>query len=282
MQGELDKRNEFNAYNQGRELKRGEYLCKASFPTASPGINCIKERQLCDISTGKARCVCKEGWKGYRCEELTSEPPTTVPTKMPTVVQVNGACTQNSYCTTENTECIDGKCACKSGFTLRKGSCINVNECEDRGTNECHRDAHCIDNFGGYECICKDGFTDMDLSYPGRDCQQTNECKLGTDSCDKASKVCVDRRPPEKWECVEKTPSPTLMPTPKPTPSPIVVIILLCNTGPYELKENECECEAISGRNGVRRCRTALRGNTIYINTRDACVVAAFGGKCLN
>jgi Calcium-binding EGF domain len=218
MQGELDKMSEMVEYIHGRQLKRGYFLCEVSSPTTSLPTFCLKQKQLCDTSTGEARCICEEGWKGSRCQDRIYEPPSMLPTKMPTLMQFGRVCTDSSQCTTGNTECIDGKCGCKSGFTSRKGSCINVDECGDRASNQCHRYAQCIDNYGGYECNCNDGFTDMNTSLPGRNCEQLNECKLGTHNCDAATQACVDRRPPEKWECVEKTPAPTPKPSPKPTP----------------------------------------------------------------
>jgi Calcium-binding EGF domain len=101
----------------------------------------------------------------------------------------------------------------------RKGSCININECEKGYPNGCNRNADCIDMEGAYQCICKDGFTDADLDITGRNCTQTNECQLRTHNCDDTTQVCVDRRPPAKWECVERTPAPT----PKPTTKPVIV-----------------------------------------------------------
>jgi hypothetical protein len=287
MQGELDKMSEIVAYNQGRELKIGKFLCKASSPTTSRGIYCIKEKQSCDISKGKARCICKEGWRGSRCEELISEPPSTLPTKMPTIVKVSGVCTHGSHCITENTECIDGECACKSGFTSRKGSCINVNECGDHVSNSCHRYAQCIDNYGGYECNCNDGFTDMNPSLPGRNCQQSNECNLGTDSCDRASEVCVDRPPPLKWECVEVTPSPTPKPSPKPMPPPTSpptnnpIRTANCEGNLIILDANECECSFVQCRPELY-CRIdgTSPGNTVYyyILLRTTCETSS--GSC--
>jgi Calcium-binding EGF domain/EB module len=217
--GNPDDIDQFHAQNNERQLKRDRFLCQVSSLTTLYVTFCITERQLCDTSTGKARCICSKGWKGSRCEELISEPPSTLPTKMPTLSRVGGICTDSTYCAEANSECIEGRCQCQSGYTSRKGSCININECRERANHGCHQDAQCIDNDGGYDCICKDGFTDVNPSLPGRNCKQTNECSLGTDSCDKATQMCVDRRPPEKWECAERTPAPTPKPTPKPTPS---------------------------------------------------------------
>jgi EB module/Calcium-binding EGF domain len=137
---------------------------------------------------------------------------------MPTSSRVDSTCILSSDCTIENSYCLEGQCRCKSGFTPRKGSCINMNECEKGYSNGCDKKAFCIDTEGGYQCICKDGITDANPDISGRSCKQTNECQLRTNNCDEATQVCVDRCPPEKWECVGKTPAPTPEPTPKPVP----------------------------------------------------------------
>jgi Hint module/Calcium-binding EGF domain len=227
FKGNLDENNQLVAHNDGRELKKGQFSCGASSPT----VYCLKERQLCDTSTGKACCICAEGWKGSRCQNRIDEPPSTLPTKMPTSSGVGSACTLSSDCATDNLYCLEGQCRCQSGFSPRKGSCINVNECEERAFNGCHRDALCIDTEGSYECNCKLGFSDTNPTLPGRQCQQLNECNLGTHNCDAATQVCLDRRPPEKWECVERTPAPTPKPTRPPTPPPTVAPIADCFSG---------------------------------------------------
>jgi hypothetical protein len=69
-------------------------------------------------------------------------------------------------------------------------------------------------------------------------------CFFWTDTCDKAIQVCVDRCPPEKWECVEKTPAQTPKPTnksnPPPTSNPIWINI--CTIGNEILLDNQCTC----------------------------------------
>jgi hypothetical protein len=201
-----------------RELKKGKFRCGDS----SSNIFCIEERQVCDVSSGKAHCICAEGWSGSRCQEMIDETPLMLPTKMPTspplfIAYLGDTCNPNKDCATDNSYCFEGQCRCKSGFTPRKGSCININECDPKFDNGCDNNAECIDTDGSYECLCLDGFRDAPSALPGRQCQQMNECKLGTHNCDEVTQVCVDRRPPEKWECVERTPAPTPRPTRKPT-----------------------------------------------------------------
>jgi hypothetical protein len=48
---------------------------------------------------------------------------------------------------------------------------------------------------------------------PGRDCAQINECvDITLNDCNTKTQVCLDRPPPKKWECVERTPAPTPFP----------------------------------------------------------------------
>jgi Calcium-binding EGF domain len=215
----VDDNTQVVADNEGRELKRGFFLCEVSSSQAL----CRKGKQLCDTSIGVARCICEAGWKGSRCEESIYEPPSILPTSMPTSSRIGNACILSSDCTTQNAYCVEGQCQCQPGFTRQKGHCYNINECEKGYPNGCNRYADCIDMEGGYQCICKDGFADANPDIPGRNCQQTNECQLRTHNCDEATQVCVDRRPPEKWECVERTPAPTPKPTPKPVTTPTLI-----------------------------------------------------------
>jgi Calcium-binding EGF domain/EB module len=203
-------------------LKKGKFRCG----DRSSQIFCIEERQVCDKSSGEATCICADGWTGSKCQELIDEPPSMPPTKMPTsaplaLARLGGACNPSKECATKNSHCFEGKCLCESGFISRKGHCININECERDFDNGCDVNADCIDTEGSYECRCRDGFRDAISTLPGRQCQQINECKLGTHDCDEATQVCIDRRPPKKWVCVERTPSPTTKPTRVPTHPPV-------------------------------------------------------------
>jgi Calcium-binding EGF domain/EB module len=217
FQGNPNNGNQLLAHNHVRKLKRGRYLCQVSSAITLYVTFCFKERQLCDTSTGRAKCICAEGWKGSRCQDRVYEPPSIPPTNMPTISLLGSKCSKSIDCATDHSDCFEGQCQCNYGFTSRKGFCINVNECENGFPNECHRDAKCIDYEGSYECSCNDGFHDIDPGLPGRKCKQKNECRIGEHNCDEASQVCLDRRPPKKWECIEKTQAPT----PKPTQMPI-------------------------------------------------------------
>jgi Calcium-binding EGF domain len=170
-------------------------------------------------------CLCNEGLTGdgiESCSVIPSASPSAMdPMTKPTAYPIRkdtlrkDFCIQSSDCEISNTDCVLGKCTCKEGFARRKSECININECGLGYINSCHRNANCIDTIGSYKCQCKDGFHDKDtLSLPGIDCIQTNECIVkGSTLCKLETEVCIDRRPPLKWECVGKTPAPTKRPT---------------------------------------------------------------------
>ncbi|XP_068756010.1 fibulin-1-like [Montipora capricornis] len=57
----------------------------------------------------------------------------------------------------------DGKesyaCLCIAGYTGNSTNCIDFDECSTDSSNNCSKDAECINNPGSYECGCKDGFS---------------------------------------------------------------------------------------------------------------------------
>ncbi|KAG0433549.1 hypothetical protein HPB47_019805, partial [Ixodes persulcatus] len=93
-------------------------------------------------------CQCRPGYVGLQCEaevdECISSP--CYPTGTERCVD-----TDNSY-----------KCICNPGYTgelceaSRRGSSININECE---SNPCLNDGKCTDSINGYKCYCPPGWT---------------------------------------------------------------------------------------------------------------------------
>jgi hypothetical protein len=198
-------------------MERGKFLCENS----NPIVYCFKERQKCKTSNGVTKCVCEEGWSGKACSvHIDDDKAMSQTAKSPTPTPLNGMCNVDHECKTPNSICIDKQCQCKPGFSPRKDSCINQNECSNHYDNGCDFFAECIDTEGSYECKCKDGYADANVATPGRQCKQKNECLTGEHDCDGDTEVCIDKRPPEKWECVERTPAPTKKPTKKPAQIP--------------------------------------------------------------
>lgn len=54
--------------------------------------------------------------------------------------------------------CSDGQCVCQTGFTMLNNECTDIDECA-RGDHNCHKDADCTNNNGGFSCACKKDFT---------------------------------------------------------------------------------------------------------------------------
>lgn len=141
--------------------------------------------------------------------------PTPAPTKSPT--------TCAATCTGDNTECDDNDdCVCQQGFfrfNAASPNCLDENECQDGFPNNCDRFASCTNTVGSYVCSCNDGYEDAPTSTtPGTDCVNINECEEGKDNC-APDTICVDRNPPQKFECLSPTPAPTPPPTRAPDPA---------------------------------------------------------------
>jgi Calcium-binding EGF domain len=179
---------------------------------ACVGVVCHEDAS-CKVSTSNtAVCICNDNLVGDGITTC-SPPPKTPPVKTPSFV-----CKSDLNCTMklENSLCIAGVCTCKKGFyqSNGKGQCISENQCADGFPNDCHKNAICTNTEGGYFCTCMDGYHDLNTNVkPGTVCAQTNEClKPSMNNCNNETQVCLDRPPPKKWECVERTPAPTPVP----------------------------------------------------------------------
>ena len=92
----------------------------------------------------------------------------------------------------------DGKdtCAppsCDIGYFFDGKTCIDFDECAT-GLNNCHADATCTNNEGGYTCACKNGFIgdgkdtctmscDIGFFFDGKTCVDFDECATGLNNC---------------------------------------------------------------------------------------------------
>ena len=65
--------------------------------------------------------------------------------------------------------------------------------CKSDALHDCHPDAACTDNAGGWACECNTGYTG-----DGQSCTEDDECALQTDDCD-ANAACTNT--PGAWEC---------------------------------------------------------------------------------
>ncbi|KAI1705793.1 kunitz/Bovine pancreatic trypsin inhibitor domain-containing protein [Ditylenchus destructor] len=54
-----------------------------------------------------------------------------------------------------NGKCVNDKCRCPKGFEMRKGKCVDTNECH---WVDCGRNAQCFNLVGSFRCECRPGF----------------------------------------------------------------------------------------------------------------------------
>lgn len=133
-------------------------------------------------------------------------------------ISVESVASCSDICKGRNRECVDDECVCKNGFFAFNAAsthCVDENECQDGYPNECHRHATCTNTHGSYTCACNDGWRDTGSSGKlGFDCVNIDECAEGMDDC-ADDHFCIDRFPPQKYECID----PTAAPTPAPMPT---------------------------------------------------------------
>jgi Calcium-binding EGF domain len=177
---------------------------------------CHEDATCIVSSSNTAVCVCNDNLVGDGITTCAPAPKKTVATKPPS--PQSATCNVDSDCTKlENAVCVKGSCKCKAGFyqSNGKGQCMNENECAAGYPNDCHKNAVCADTEGSYMCACKDGYQDLNpKDKPGTRCAQINEClSPALHNCNLETQVCLDRPPPMKWQCVERTPAPTPAPT---------------------------------------------------------------------
>ncbi|VDN05892.1 unnamed protein product, partial [Thelazia callipaeda] len=155
--------------------------------------------------------------------------------------RMNGVCLVNECASAQlndcdaNASCMDSptsyECFCNEGYIdmstspkTRPGiKCAKlVNECASSTTNECDKNADCIDKPIGYTCRCRDGFVDISKGgarNPGRKCHKCialiNECQEGLSDCDPKAK-CIDMTSGYTCKCphgfTDLSPNPTSKP----------------------------------------------------------------------
>lgn len=220
--------------------------------TSSP---CVENARCSDyLPPQKFKCSCVSGttpvlpnaadvtdpvpaaWRPLSCVKEEPEVATS-PVSIPPVLTASpilpppppatltaGSCDSDADCDASNLLKCDtstSKCVCPFGYVKVGGACQLENECQSGFPNVCHRNAICTNNPStpGYSCACASGFVDVNLpavDQTGTNCAQENECSTGTHNCP-STKTCVDRVPPQLFDCIEPTPAPTEMPTPLPT-----------------------------------------------------------------
>lgn len=167
-------------------------------------------------SSNTAVCICNDNLIG---DGITNcSPPAKAVVKKPASPS-SLSCEANSDCIKlENSGCLNGFCECNIGFyrSNGRGKCLKEDQCAYGYPNDCHRNSICKNTEDSYTCTCKEGYHDLNpANKPGTVCAQTNECLDPTmNDCNSNTQVCLDHPPPLKWQCVERTPSPTAAPIP--------------------------------------------------------------------
>ncbi|XP_053372749.1 uncharacterized protein LOC123561027 [Mercenaria mercenaria] len=152
----------------GYKLLEDHTTCEpCAFP--SFGEDCVS---TCRCGRGSLRCdpvhgcVCKDGWTGTNCETDINE------------------CLITNVCEDANKICSNTigsyKCACRSGYKLENGICIDNDECSDPSLNTCEQ--QCTNSVGSFSCNCDVGYS-VDPENATK-CIDINECETGVSDCE--------------------------------------------------------------------------------------------------
>lgn len=76
---------------------------------------------------------------------------------------------------------------------------IGIDKC-GTGDHNCHPSATCTNQSGGFFCTCLPGFMDLNLQFPGTECEDINECLIDTHNCDRNA-VCTNTPGGYTCEC---------------------------------------------------------------------------------
>ncbi|CAH1986493.1 unnamed protein product [Acanthoscelides obtectus] len=98
---------------------------------------------VCQNAAPGYTCLCPQGYQGSPTPQVACEQ-----------VDVTTLCTSNFDCT-NNAECTEGQCFCRSGFKPSGASCVDVDECS---SNPCGPFSVCHDTVGSFKCECESGY----------------------------------------------------------------------------------------------------------------------------
>uniref|UniRef100_A0A0N4Z8W7 Kunitz/Bovine pancreatic trypsin inhibitor domain protein n=1 Tax=Parastrongyloides trichosuri TaxID=131310 RepID=A0A0N4Z8W7_PARTI len=135
----------------------------------------------------------------YQCRKVCGE-------RLAPQVACDKCDVRTSYCKQHSK--FNYTCECHQGFKKDQfNNCIDVDECRDKGQNDCHADAWCTNIVGSYSCSCKVGYvgdgrkecTYVGLGKSTDDCSKCSEhatCSKGVCQCIKGYKgdgfICED------------------------------------------------------------------------------------------
>lgn len=103
---------------------------------------------------------CENTVGSYRCAEPITQPPAALPPQV----------TEATVIADVDEPDLTPIKACGDGFTLDANSnCVDIDECAE-GETGCE---HCQNAYGGYQCVCPEGF---ELAEDEKTCQDIDEC----------------------------------------------------------------------------------------------------------
>ncbi|XP_064612337.1 uncharacterized protein LOC135476257 [Liolophura sinensis] len=160
------------------------------------GLNCATE---CGCGAGAfscnntSGCVCKDGWKGDKCDVDIQECSTVnICGNLETCTELLG-----SY-----------RCDCNTGYQKSGDSCEDIDECASSKDNECAQ--ACVNTVPGYSCDCWAGFKpvtenraiciDIDECEQGHDCEQLCDNTAGSYRCNCKQGFTTDM---DRFTCVK-------------------------------------------------------------------------------
>ena len=124
--------------------------------------------QECTDTEGSYKCWCRPGYKlvnDFKCKDIDE-------------------CTNNDHDCEQICQNTIGSflCSCRDNYRLGadRKHCVNYIECVSDNDHTCV-ESHmiCVNDAGGYHCVCSSGFT-----HDGNICQDVDECASDDHDCD--------------------------------------------------------------------------------------------------
>nr|CUU99098.1 neurogenic locus notch protein [Hymenolepis microstoma] len=149
----------------------GGYQCICPEPFG--GKDCAVENPTCkddpclnrgvceDLPNRQFRCSCPQEYTGLRCEF-----------RNPCIVK---PCKNGAQCFVNNLG--TRQCSCQPGFTGEDCG-IDINECEIGERSPCEHNGTCINESGGYRCVCLNEYTGVNCESRVLNCKP-NPCQNG-------------------------------------------------------------------------------------------------------
>ena len=248
------------------------FYCIYADPCDECAINSFCKPQL----DGSVYCVCPIGYNGTNCDNY-------IGMCMPNPCMNDGECEED----------IPGNftCSCPTPLSGRLCEVDTIDDC-DPATNPCANNATCVDRIDGYTCICPDGFTDTNCTFPfdtgvcsrnpcrnGGRCQELSGdnftcscppplsgrlCEVDTiNDCETVLSPCGNN-----GTCVDVINDYYCICPDGFTDIGCTVVIGICSHNPCM---NGGRCQEVSGDNFTCLCPSALSGRLCEVDTINDC-----------